>query len=299
MHHRTNSTLYKLLIRRCIRIFSTIFIISGFSVGYLQAASPYLAGDTTKQTKTDLSQTTQIRFLTGTDFAPFNTLTSEGRLSGYHVDLIHALCQELKATNRCQIEARPWDELIPALQNNEADALIAGITPDREKRGAFSFTRPYISLPARFVAAKATQLNQPDFSPNTKNIGVMAGTVHEALLKTYFPEAKERPYTNAALMYEDLKTGKLQLIFGDAMSIASWINQASNENSSAAIQDSSCCEFVGGAYPAPEFLGQGMTIALRKKDNDLLNAVNNALNMLEQKGVLNDLYLRYFPVNFY
>ncbi len=275
-------------------IFAGMFLlVSGMASA--QSASPYLAGDDQKPAKPDISQRSQIRFLTGTDFAPFNSLTPQGRLSGYNIDLIRAICQELSITSRCQIEARPWDELLPALRNNETDALVAGLMPDREKRVNLSFTRAYFSLPARFVAVKTEQTNIIPFSPDGKNVGVLADTAHEALLKTYFPKAKITPYNNSDLLYKGLQDGKVQLIFGDAMSLSLRMNPANASGNS----NGACCHFVGGAYPAPEFLGQGMAIALRKQDTDLRLAFNNALTALERKGVLDDLYLRYFPVGFY
>ncbi len=275
-------------------IFAGMFLlVSGMASA--QSASPYLVGDDQKPAKPDISQRSQIRFLTGTDFAPFNSLTPQGRLSGYNIDLIRAICQELSITSRCQIEARPWDELLPALRNNETDALVAGLMPDREKRVNLSFTRAYFSLPARFVAVKTEQTNIIPFSPDGKNVGVLADTAHEALLKTYFPKAKITPYNNSDLLYKGLQDGKVQLIFGDAMSLSLRMNPANASGNS----NGACCHFVGGAYPAPEFLGQGMAIALRKQDTDLRLAFNNALTALERKGVLDDLYLRYFPVGFY
>lgn len=275
-------------------IFAGMFLLANGSAS-AQSASPYLAGDDQKPAKPDISQRSQIRFLTGTDFAPFNSLTPQGRLSGYNVDLIRAICQELSITSRCQIEARPWDELLSALRNNETDALVAGLMPDREKRTNLSFTRAYFSLPARFVAVKTEQNSAASFSPDGKNVGVLADTAHEALLKNYFPKAKITSYSNSELLYKGIQAGKVQLIFGDAMSLSLRMNPANaSDNSNGA-----CCHFVGGAYPAPEFLGQGMAIALRKQDTDLRLAFNNALTALERKGVLDDLYLRYFPVGFY
>lgn len=261
----------------------------------VRASPPHLAGDDQKPAKSDISQRNQIRFMTGTDFAPFNSLTPNGRLSGYNIDLIRAICQELSITSRCQIEARPWAELLPALQKSETDILVAGLKPDREKRISFSFTRAYFSLPARFVAVKDQQIKTAPFSTDGKTIGVLANTAHEALLKAYFPKANIRPYTESEHLYKDLKDGKLQLIFGDAMSLSLWMSPTATPDSSNGI----CCHFVGKAYPAPEFLGQGMAIALRKQDKDLQSALNNALSTLERKGILDDLYLRYFPVGFY
>lgn len=289
--HTTPSQTLKTWSKTC---FTFVFLLTS-SVFSAYAASPHLAGDDQKSAKPDLSQRTQIRFLTGTDFAPFNSLSAQGRLSGYNIDLIRAICQELSITNRCHIEARPWDELLSALSDNEADALVAGLEPTREKRTTLSFTRPYFSLPARFIAVKNEQISTAPFSPDGKNVGVLTESAHEALLKTYFPKAKITPYSSSTLLYKDLQDGKIQLIFGDAMSLSLWMSPAATPDNS----NGACCHFVGGAYPAPEFLGQGMTIALRKQDTDLRLAFNHALTALERKGILDDLYLRYFPVGFY
>lgn len=304
MHSRPLTGLLQHFLKRSTRIFPAAIMLLLLGMTHPQAAPPHLAGDAQKPAKPNLSQRTQFRFLTGTDFPPFNSLSPEGHLTGYNIDLIRAICQELAIASRCQIEARPWSELLPALQSNEADALIAGLTPDRVKRASLSFSRPYLSLPARFVAAKNVSNNNgasstTSFSPSGKTVGVLSNTAHEAALKTYFPEAKMQFYKDNALMRQDLKNGKIQLIFGDAMGLSLWLNPAVDEGNAETPPDGSCCHFVGGAYPASEFLGQGMVIAVRKQDSDLRLALNNALNALEHKGVLNDLYLRYFPVDFY
>lgn len=299
MPYRLTPDLLKPFLKCCVNVFFATFIVLASSIASSYAAPPHLAGDNQKPAKPDLSQRTQIRFLTGTDFPPFNSLSAEGRLSGYNIDLIRAICQELAITNRCQVEARPWNELIPALLNNESDALIAAIQPDRENRATLSFSRPYFSFPARFVALKTTKFNERKFSPDSKTVGVLRETAHEALLKTYFPKANTRPYQDMSALYQDLKNGKIQLIFGDAMSLSLRMSPANNKAEDDADQKGSCCQFVGGAYPAQDFLGQGMVIAVRKQDADLRIAFNNALNSLERKGFLNDLYLRYFPVDFY
>lgn len=299
MHLRGFQAPLKKSIHLTALIFMMAFLLPLTIAGHAYATPPHLANDTQKNAKPDLSQKAQIRFLTSTDFAPFNSLSAHGRLTGYNIDLIRAICQELAISARCLIEARPWSEHLAAIQNNEADALVSGLTINREKRMSLAFTRPYFSLPARFVAIKSENSQQDTFSPNGKTVGVVAGTAHEALLKAYFPKAERKTYTSDSLMKQDLRDGKIQLIFGDAMSLSLWM--APNAASLPDERDNSgaCCEFVGGAYPAPDYLGQGMTIALRKQDTDLRMALNNAISALERKGVLSDLYLRYFPVDFY
>ncbi len=64
-----------------------------------------------------------IRFLTDSDFPPFNFYDEDGVLVGFNVDLARAICLELNTS--CDIKARPWEELFAGLKNGDADADIA------------------------------------------------------------------------------------------------------------------------------------------------------------------------------
>ena len=67
--------------------------------------------------KPDFSTRQRLKFLTTTDFPPFNFIDRKKRLSGFHVDLARAICSELDMLAKCQIQALPWDELDEALSN--------------------------------------------------------------------------------------------------------------------------------------------------------------------------------------
>src|SRR5690606_8320298 len=64
-----------------------------------------------------------IRFLTSSDYPPFQFLKPDQSPAGFNVDLARALCAELEFP--CTIQALPWDDLLGALDNGRADALIA------------------------------------------------------------------------------------------------------------------------------------------------------------------------------
>ena len=49
-----------------------------------------------------------IRFLTDSDFPPFNFYDEDGVLVGFNVDLARAICLELGTS--CDIKARPWED---------------------------------------------------------------------------------------------------------------------------------------------------------------------------------------------
>ncbi|WP_245494711.1 MULTISPECIES: transporter substrate-binding domain-containing protein [unclassified Mesorhizobium] len=241
--------------------------------------------------KPDLSALPRLRFLTTTDFPPFNFLDSAGKLSGFHVDLARAICAELGIAEKCQIQALPWGELDEALQKGEGEAIIAGIAATPETRTKYAFSRSYLQFPARFIMPKAKAFAEPILDKlRSKRVGVIAGSAHEKMLREYFGTVQVVPFDAPEALYGDLKSGKIDAAFGDGMRFAFWLG---------GTDASGCCRFAGGPYLAPEYLGSGMAIATRAGDPALAAAMDYALQEISVKGTFAEFYLRYFPVSFF
>jgi len=241
--------------------------------------------------KPDLSALARMRFLTTTDFPPFNFVDSAGRLSGFHIDLARAICAELAIADKCQIQALPWAELEPALLAGEGEAIIAGLAVTQQTRTNFAFSRSYLQFPARFIMAKATAYTEPMAKKlRDKRVGVLAGSAHEKMLRDYFSDVRVVVANKQEDLTGQLKTGKVDAVFGDGMRLAFWL---------AGADAADCCRFAGGPYLAPEYLGAGLAVATRGDDPQLAAAVDAALQQISIKGTFAELYLRYFPVSFY
>jgi polar amino acid transport system substrate-binding protein len=237
--------------------------------------------------KPDLSRVSVIRFLTEIDYPPFNFAGPEGNPQGFNVDLSRAMCEELKL--QCTIQMRRFETLITALNANQGDAAIASIAATVETRTKVDFTDPYYRTPARFVARRDSPIE--DVVPErleAKKVAVVAGTAHEAFLKNLFTEVELRSYPSADVARLALRRGDVDLLFGDAISLAFWLNGTDSEN---------CCAFRGGPYIDSRYFGEGVGIAVRK-GNDLMRlALNWALFKVWEQGRFTDLWLRYFPVS--
>lgn len=241
--------------------------------------------------KPDLSALPRLRFLTTTDFPPFNFLDGAGRLSGFHIDLARAICSELAIAEKCQIQALPWAELDAALQKGEGEAIIAGIATTRDSRSKYVFSRSYLQFPARFIMPKGKAVTEPIFDRlKGKRVGVIAGSAHEQMLRDYFTSVGVVSYDRPERLYGDLKAGKIDAVFGDGMRLSFWL---------AGAEAAGCCRFAGGPYLAPEYLGSGMAIAAKADNPALAAAFDYALQEISVKGVFAELYLRYFPVSFF
>ncbi len=235
----------------------------------------------------DLSRIGSIRFLTELDYPPFDYTGPDGNPAGFNVDLARLICDEIKVT--CTIQARPFASLLDALNEGRGDAVIASIAPAPETRRRADFTDPYYRTPARFVARVDSPIG--DVLPERlegKKIAVIAGTAHEAFLKAMFTEADVRPYSNAETAREALRKKEVDLLFGDGIALAFWINGSDSGG---------CCAFRGGPFLESRYFGEGIGIAVRR-GNDLLRlAMNWALFQIWEKGSYTDLWLRYFPIS--
>ena len=104
----------------------------------------------------DLTHLTSIRFLTETDYPPFDFPGPDGSPAGFNVDLARLICEDLKLS--CTIQMRRFDTLDSALADNRGDAVIASIAPSPGLRQRVDFSDPYYRSPARFVARRTDTL---------------------------------------------------------------------------------------------------------------------------------------------
>lgn len=230
-----------------------------------------------------------LRFLTTSDFPPFNFYDEDGVLTGFNIDLARAICLELDVT--CEIKVEAWEDLLPALQRKEGDAVIASHMVTAQVLSDFDFTDRYFHTPGRFAGRRdATDLEATPEALSGRRIGVASNSSHEAFVRQFFRGSQIVTFRDADAPREALKNGEIDVIFGDAISLSFWLNgTASNQ----------CCEFKGDAFLEPKFFGDGMAIAVAKGDRQLRADLDAALKKVRTGGRFVELVTRYFPFRVY
>ena len=237
----------------------------------------------------DLPRRVAVRFLTDSDFPPFHYYDEEGVLTGFNIDVARAVCFELAAA--CDIQVRPWGELVPALKRGETDAVIASHTVTAVALAEVDFTDRYYHTPAWFVGRRGgTALVPTPEGLEGLRVGVTRAGPHEAYLKTFFRDSAIVPFESSELARDALTAGKVDLIFEDGISLAFWLNGTLSR---------ACCEFKGGPFHEPKFFGDGVGIMVRKQDPQLKGLINQALRRVRESGRYEELLLRYFPSRIY
>src|SRR5262249_13245042 len=148
-----------------------------------------------------------------------------------------------------------------SLADNRGDAVMASIAVTPETRLRADFSDPYYRTPARFVARRDVVMKEvrPE-QLEGKEVADVAGTAPEAFRKGLFTEADLRTYATPELARDALRKGEVDLLFGDGISLAFWLNGTDSQN---------CCAFRGGPFIESRYFGEGVGIAV-KRGNDTL-----------------------------
>ena len=234
----------------------------------------------------DVPTTRTVRFLTDDEFPPLHFAGPDGVPTGFSVELARAACERLALA--CTVQVRRFDTLLDALAEGRGDVVVAAIPTTAALRQRFTTTRPYFRTPARFAVRRDRNAPEPDHKAlEGRTVAVVAGTAHEAYLKTFFPAATAKPLADLAAVQAALRDGEADYAFADGLSLAVWIG---------GTQSGDCCAFTGGPYLESRFFGEGIAFVLRNEDENLRRAFDFALQRLRDEGKYAEIYLRFFPI---
>ncbi len=224
-----------------------------------------------------------IKFASEGARPPFNYLDNN-QLAGFEIDLANEICARLKDT--CEFVPDNWDDLIPHLLAGQYDAIIAAMDITDERREKIQFTKPYVNMPSAFVAQREAAI--PDVSPTGlagKRIGSEARGAHEAFLSDVYKQSDLRPYATLEEAILDLGAGRIDLVLGDRDAVGEFLKTR---------KEGDCCRIIGTAGHDPAYFGDGLGIGLRKADQELKQAMDDALEAIKADGTFARLRAKYF-----
>ena len=80
-----------------------------------------------------------IRFgVAAEPYPPFASKDASGKWVGFEIDLMNAVCAEMKAN--CTIVESAWDGIIPALQSDKFDVIWASMLITDKRKQVIDFT---------------------------------------------------------------------------------------------------------------------------------------------------------------
>lgn len=211
-----------------------------------------------------------IRVATEAAYPPFNDTTPDGKIVGFDVDVMNAVCAKMNA--KCEIFAQDWDGLLPALLTNKYDVVIAGMSITPERLEKVDFSEPYFANTMIWLAK-----TDGSFDPNNiknKILGGQRSTTGAAYITEKYDSKdgnRVQLYDSYIKAYLDLKAGRNDGVMAEKVSANDWLQSGDNQGFG----------LVGEEIDNNDNLG----IAVRKGD-PLKAEIDKALAELKASGEL-------------
>ena len=247
----------------------------------------------------------KIKIATEGAYPPWNNIDASGNLVGFEIELAKDLCTRMKVD--CEIVPQKWRGIIKGLNAGKYDAIMAAMSITEDRKKLVKFSRNYAGTPNVFVVRKdhplanfrsdLKQLTLDDISPTEqaaldaifkafkgKIIGVQVATTHAKFADRYLGDHAEiRIYDFQHTIDLELYQGRLDAVIGD---FAYWLPLIKSEQG----QD---YKIIGPHMTGGPF-GEGIGVAVRKKDEDLAARFSRAIDEAIEDGTLKKLAINWF-----
>ncbi|XMB86159.1 transporter substrate-binding domain-containing protein [Mycoplasmatota bacterium WC44] len=226
--------------------------------------------------------TDTITVLTSTGYEPYEMVDTNGNLTGFDIELFEVLAEQ--AGYALEWKDVSFDGIIAALQANQADAAIAGITPSYSRKEKVDFSNIYYNAEDGLLNylvipndSSITGINDLE----NKTVGAQIGTIQADLIEeiqsTYAFESDLRNIN--AQIVQELKAGRIDALVVESAAADSILNTESTLKK--VPFDVSNDSVTGNAIAFP-------------KGSSYTKEFNEALETLKENGKLEQLVNKWF-----
>ncbi|WP_243388293.1 basic amino acid ABC transporter substrate-binding protein [Bacillus kexueae] len=216
----------------------------------------------------------------GTDaaFAPFEFM-DKGEIVGFDVDLLKAVMEE--AGYEYDLQNIGWDPLFAAIQGEELDLAISGITINDDRKETYDFSKPYFQSTHMIVFKEGTEISSAQDLEGMK-VGVQNGTTGQAAVEKVVGANNPNisKYENTAVAFMALANGDVEAVVTDNV-VANEYVKNNPDAKVEAIEDPENfeSEFYGLMFP---------------KGSELKEKFDEALTKVIENGTYAEIYKEWF-----
>ena len=217
-----------------------------------------------------------IKIATESSYKPFSYTDANGKLIGYEIELVDALCAQMQA--ECEVISQDWDGLIPGLNAQKFDAAIAGMSITPERQEVVDFSDPYFYSGIILIGKKGDDLSIDALKGQP--IASQRSTVASQYLQDEHADADIKLYDTQDNAYLDLTSGRVRGMMSDKVTGTDWLKTEAGQNYEVKGQEISSDD-------------DAMGIAFRKGD-PLIAKFNTALAEIKDNGTYDQITGSYF-----
>jgi arginine/lysine/histidine transporter system substrate-binding protein len=218
-----------------------------------------------KETTVDkIKKSGKIVLGTSPDYPPYEFINSNKDVVGFDIEIAKQIAKDLGVT--LEIKQMEFKGLLGALETGNIDFVLAGMTPDEERRKSVDFSKIYYNA-VQTIVVRAEDKDKIKTTEDLKGkkIGVQKGTIQEAIAKEQVSGAEAKALGKITDLVMALKSKNL-----DAAIIEGPVAQAYvNANKDLVISEIKLkVEEAGSA------------VALKKGNEELVKSIDKTLDKL-------------------
>lgn len=214
------------------------------------------------------------------EFAPFESRNEKQEIHGFDVDLMNAMA---KAEGfQVEFQHKPWESLIPALTNGDADIIMSGMTITDDRKQTLDFSDSYYEIRQIVLVPQGKNIKSVEDLKKADKVGVVTGYTGDLAAQKIFGTTSQQiaRFDSVPLMLKEVENGGLDAAISDSAVIANYVKN--NINKGFTMVD------------VPDFTVEQYGIAVKKGDTQTLNMLNNALKKVRESGEYSKIEAEYF-----
>ncbi|MDR7072659.1 polar amino acid transport system substrate-binding protein [Fictibacillus barbaricus] len=216
---------------------------------------------------------------TSADYPPYEFVDTAkgGEVQGFDVDVANHIAKKLGY--KIEIKDMDFNGLIPAINSGKADFVLAGMTPNAERKKKVDFSDEYYAAQQLIVTKDKSIKSVEDLKGKT--LGVQLASIQE----------KEADKLLKNQKFNVVKRNKVTELIQE---------MKSNRVDAAIIEDAVAYEFLKknkelSSFALPNTDAAGSAVAF-PKDSDLTNKFNKELKKMKEDGTMDKLVEKWFGV---
>lgn len=250
------------------KIRTVIFLSCGIILGILCGKS------------VSVSAEEKVTVGTNAEYAPFEYLDSDGKLTGFDYELLEAIAEEENL--ELVWKDMPFDSLIGSMEAGDIKIIAAAVGPTKEREKSMDFSDVYYMGSQSIIFLKDRPVE--DFEGLTgMKIAVLEGSQSDFIASgenTDYGEIKDAEvirFKNAASAVMELKNGGADAVLIDTI-----------------MAEIYCRQNKDIAYVQIDGTQEDTVYCIEKGNLELVETVNSGLKKVKESGKYDDLYEKYF-----
>ena len=248
--------------------------IAALSLTFTALTSPLALAETVLD---KIDRTGTLTAGTSKDALPFAYADKQGQLTGYSVDMLTLIKEQLESDLgkdiKLELVALSPDERLPKIIEGSVDIVCDASSFTWERDRQIDFSVSYGITGTRLLVKRGTKLWEPQTLVG-KKIAALSKTTNELAVKQIEPQAQLVLVKDRAEAYAALKAGEIDAFASDGILLEGWLQTINNPE-----------DFEIISYP---YSKEGIACMVPENNSNFLDTVNFALTRFMQGFLLED-----------